>query len=55
MIRMTLRYKVDHSGDVHGVPVWSPSSHTGEAITKNVYISPGSGSLVGDKNTQFVV
>jgi hypothetical protein len=39
---------VDHFGDVHG-------SRSGtrppirKAITKNVYISPGSGSLVGDK------
>ena len=46
--------QVDHLGDVHG-------SRSGarppirEAITKNVYISPGSGSLVGDKNTQSVV
>jgi len=45
--------QVDHLGDVHG-------SRSGarppirEAITKNVYISPGSGSLVGDKNTHSV-
>jgi hypothetical protein len=43
---------VDHLGDVHG-------SRSGarppirEAITKNVYISPGSGSL--DKNTHSFV
>jgi hypothetical protein len=44
--------QVDHLGDVHG-------SRSGarppirEAITKNVYISPGSGSL--DKNTHSFV
>jgi hypothetical protein len=45
---------VDHLGDIHG-------SRSGarppirEAITKKVYISPGSGSLAGDKKTLSVV
>jgi len=40
--------QVNHPGGVHGSRSKSPSSHQG-GYHKNVYISPGSGSLVGDK------
>ncbi len=46
--------QVDHLGDVHGSrPGARPPIR--DAITKNVYISPGSGSLAAGKNTQSVV
>ena len=40
--------QVDHLGDVHESRSGARPSIR-EAITKNVYISPGSGSLIGDK------
>jgi len=43
--------QVDHLGDVHGTRSGARPPIR-EAITKNVYISPGSGSLDDDKNTR---
>ena len=36
-------------------PGLEPVLPSGRLSQKNIYISPGSGSLVGDKNTKFVV
>ncbi len=54
MIGVTLRYTWITGAMILGP--WSGARPPiGEAVTKNVYISPGSGSLVAGKNTQSVV
>jgi hypothetical protein len=46
--------KVNHLGDVSRVPGLEPILPSGDYHKKG-YISPGSGSLVGDNNTQSVM
>jgi hypothetical protein len=53
MIGVTLRYKWITWAMFMG-PGLEPVLPSGRLSQKNVYISPESGSLVGDKNTQSV-
>ena len=54
MIGVTLRHKWI-TWAMLMVPGLRARPYIREAITKNVYISPGSGSLVGDNDTHSVV